>query len=284
MSLTEEELSKMRALGSTDAAASPDAESGSEASSEGSQPEEKVKPQEESDDVTGTSEPNNPQGTVVEEHRVPYSRFETVNERAVRAEAELELLKEQLTKAQSQPTYQDPGELPADWVELYGDTEASKRAWIRQQDSDRKRFAALEETAVKKAVESLQKVQSEAAAQEAEATQYIGESFDDYLGKNKKSFSEKEQEAILDIVDGMTPVGEDGKYVADPTFFIPKAVELYELRKAHVEASKKASRRDATQLVGANSDSSHPTPVDTFRSGDWDSWRNNPMLPKESNN
>lgn len=259
-----------------DAAAIPDSnDEGSETSTEGSQPEQKA----ETEESTESEESSSSQKDVVEESRVPYSRFKTVNdeketamERAIRAETELEVMRRQSSVTSN-------GELPDYWVELYGDSDISKRAWGAEQ----KRLAVIEEGAAKRAVEGLQKQQREQAKQEEQAVANMENAFDDYAGKNKRNFSDTETSAILDIMDELSPKDEYGNYEVDPVRYLERAVEIHDLRQVKSTSARNVAKRRAASLTGASSDGEPSNEkVGHFQPGSWDSWRNNPILPKDN--
>lgn len=269
-----------------DAAAIPDDESGSVAPTEGSQPEQEVEKEEEetndeaATEATNESEEEAEEETVVPESRVPYSRFEKVNERAIKAEMEREFLRTQLEAAQRNQSSQPvtDGTLPDYWVELYGDSDLSRKAWSAEQ----KRMEVIQETATQRAFENLQKAQREEAQLETQSAEEITNSLDDFQAQAKRTLSKAERNSILDIMDEFTPKDEHGNYAA-PLLAVEKAAEIYDLRNTTASASKKAARRNAATLAGASSEGA-PSGSDKethFRAGAWDSWRNSPLLPRD---
>lgn len=281
----EEELKKLRAQVDAGETAQPDADEDEETdtSSEGSQPEKKSETEDESTDEDAASDADNSQETDEKDPpRIPYSRFESVNEAKIRAEMELELLKQQLAQrdAPSSRTQEiSEHNPPSEFLELYGDTPESRNAWKVQMQLDTKRFAAIEESAAKRAVESLKAAQIQEAQEVEERVDDMQSSFDEFSAQNKRPLSDLEQDKILDIIDEFTPKDEQGNYVAH---FIPvdKAVEIYDLRSSKSSAKKIESKRKASILAGASSEG-EPSSGDKgshFRAGQWDSWRNNPLL------
>jgi hypothetical protein len=269
--LSEEELQKLRNEVDSGAAAQPDDEESEDevTPAEESQTKEEMEKEESEEDSKSEEK---------EEARIPYSRFETVNERAIRAEQELQDLKAQYANQPSQP--QATGDMSPEWVELYGDSDASKRAWQLQQGMLEKSLSAIKDEAAKQAVASLQRVQSEQAQQEAKVVEDMENAFTDFGAKNKRTFSDSEQSAILDIMDDFTPKNDDGKYIISPLSYLEKAVQFHDMQVAQASLSKKEARRKAVTLTSAGSEGepSNNKSNDHIRAGDWDSWRNNPLL------
>lgn len=270
-----------------DAAAIPDDESGAAAPTAGSQPEEEVEnvTEEKTNDeaateATNESEEEAEEETVVPESRVPYSRFEKVNERAIKAEMERDIMRQQLEASQRNQSSQtvSDGTLPDYWVELYGDSDLSRKAYAAEE----RRMEAIEEKAATRAVENLQKAQREAVEAEAESAEEIVNSLDDYQAQSKRALTKTERDGILDIMDEFTPKDAQGNYAA-PLLDVNKAAEIYDLRNTTASASKKAARRNAATLAGATSEgaTSGSDKETHFRAGAWDSWRNSPLLPRD---
>ncbi len=183
----------------------------------------------------------------VEENKVPYSRFKNIHNRALEAEAEAERWRQRAeeieqtrTARHEVPEYSD---MPSYWVELYGDSEASQKAWQiqerREQDIERRAYEAGQRGAEELEQRQQQRVDSNVAA--------IDSNFDllaDYVGRD---LTDKEQSAILDIVDDFTPKDEHGRY-AGPLIPFEKAWEMYELKQSSATASKRKDRDSVASL------------------------------------
>lgn len=224
-----------------------------------------------------TSEPVTPaEETVVEDEpaRIPYSRFETVHERAVKAEAELEFLRSQ--RQETAEPVQFTGDLPEKWVKLYGDNEASREAYGLYKEGIKEEFKTMRG-------ELVNEVRQEEYTREKEAEKTADEwatTISDFGAKNSRKFSDAEQSALLDVMDELAPKDDRGMYVVSPITYLEKAVELYDLRNQRQNFSKKEAKRKAASLAGASGEGE---PNDTqsdghFRPGQWDSWRNSPQL------
>lgn len=269
------------------AAALPDDESSTDTSTEGSQPEQKV---EEGDD-TGEADSQADNDSAddadkddVEEARIPYSRFETMHERAVKAEAAALAAEQELERRRSDSNNRDAGgeykgELPSYWVELWGDNDLSRRAF----NAEQQRMSVIQEDAARKAVEAVEQRQTEAQQRVEKTVEDMETAFVDFQAKSKRSLTDNEQSSVLDIMDELAPKDPKGNYQVDPTVFLEKAVELYDLRQLKATGKTREAKRKAAVLAGTSTDSapSGSDGVTHFRPGEWDSWRNNPLLPKD---
>lgn len=278
--MTEDELNKMRALRNSDTSAQPDAEEteGTDTSTEDSQSEQEV--EDDTEEESEGADTSSSQKDVVEEARVPYSRFETVNERAIKAEQEAKMLREQLEANRGSSNQTAPsGDLPGYWVELYGDSDLSRQAWAAEQ----KRLTAMQESVAQKAVEAVEKRQAENAKFEEDTINRMVNVFDDFGSKNKRTFTDVEQSAILDIMDELSPKDETGRYEVDPVRYLDRAVEIHDLRQVKTSGKRIEAKRKAASLAGASSDGAPQGNEKSghFVAGNWDSWRNNPLLPKD---
>lgn len=224
----------------------------------------------------GASEPATPDeaDVMTDPPRVPYSRFETVNERAIRAEAELELLKQQREDKPDAVVF--TGDLPEKWVRLYGDNDASREAYGLYKTGIKEEFQSMRQ-------DLLNEVRAEERRREVEAEKEANEwatKISDYGLKNARSFTDAEQSALLDVMDELAPKDDKGMYLVSPISYLPQAVELYDLRNQKANFSKKEAKRKATEIAGAKGEG-EPEPITSdshFRPGQWDSWRNNPII------
>lgn len=214
--------------------------------------------------------------------RIPYSRFENVSRARREAEAEAEKWRQralELEEARFTRPVQDT-DVPAYWLELYGDTEQTRKAysvWQKGQESELRRVEQLAEQKALEAVERQQKQQTEAYEQNLSTIEDGLTSLEEKIGR---VLTEKEEDALLSIVDEYTPQ-EDGQYLGALLPF-EKAWEIYELKtKASKEPSKK-SRDNVATIISAGSNSLHSDQAERdkqFRPGVWGQWVN--RLPKE---
>lgn len=197
--------------------------------------------------------------------RIPYSRFESVNAARIEAETRLRLLEEEreeerLARA-SQPT--DAG-LPAYWVKLYGDSDASKEAYaLRQQE-----LKDMEEVVRENVRQSILEEQAQAEQHTEELVEDWSSQIDDFAATRKRKFSDADTDAILDVMDELTPKDNEGNYVVEPIQYLERAVELYDLRAEKANASKRVSKQQTTRLASAKGEGALITPTKEW-TGDW---------------
>lgn len=181
-----------------------------------------------------------------EESKVPYSRFKKFHQEAreAREEAEKWRLEAERLKNQPEPTkYSD--ELPPQWAKLYGDSDASKDAWKVQQDLNRQ----IREDALKEAREAVRNERYEEAQRIEDNVGQIDSSFEDLSAFIGRDLTEKEQSALLDIVDEFTPKDRYGNYAGETTS-LEKAWEVYELKNNISKAPKTQARDTVAALTG----------------------------------
>jgi hypothetical protein len=188
----------------------------------------------------------------VEETKVPYSRFKNIHERAKEAEAQADYYRQRAEELEqsrsSRHEQEDETEMPSYWKKLYGDSEASQEAWTIQQQ----REEAIERRAYEagqRGAEELKYVEREKINQNV-AT--IDEHFEDLEARIGRDLSEKEQSAILDIVDDYTAKDNDGNYQGALMPF-DKAWEVYELKNASSRSATRQSRDNVAALSGTSS-------------------------------
>lgn len=187
----------------------------------------------------------------VEENKVPYSRFKNIHTRALEAEAEAEKWRQRAEAIEQNHTRRDTTEtedMPSYWKELYGDSEASQKAWQIQQ----RREEAIEQKAYEAGQRGAQELEYKQRERIDSNIAMIDENFEDlsaYIGRN---LTAKEQSAILDIVDDYTPKDNDGSYLGAIMSF-DKAWEIYELKQ---NSGKSVQRKDRDSVAALSATSS----------------------------
>lgn len=224
---------------------------------------------------------------VVDEQKVPYSRFSTALSRAKEAEREAEEarrhameLEERLRTREYQPSYAPQGEqgveiykgvLPGSWIRLYGDSDASREAYslelIRQRE--------IEERAERRAIEAYERRSTEERQALSSNERLIDDRLEDLSALLGRDLTEKEESAVLDIVDEYTPKDEYGNYAGD-TIPFEKAWEIYEMRNEHVAQAAKKSRSNATAATSTRTEG-EPTGreknYENWNPQDWNAYR-----------
>ena len=204
--------------------------------------------------------------TVADKARVPYSRFETVNERAIRAEERLKVLEEQL---QTKSTVSDEDiSVPAEWVELYGDSDAAKRAYALQLQS----LERMREETITHTLEEIAKRQEAKQSEQEQNLEYIEDNLAKFQEKLGRDLTEAEESAILDIQDEFTPKDDKGNYIA-PLLSADKAFEVYGLRTGNATAKKTIARRKVVAVTGSSSEGDNSNSFADFKPGEYGSWR-----------
>lgn len=221
---------------------------------------EETKPETESPSPVGSEEE--------EEQKVPYSRFKKKLDEATEYSTKVKYLEEQLEemKKSSASKTQEDSEIPAEWVELYGDSETSRKAWNLQKQLDEKRQQQIVENAIKTLQEREQKAQESLIQNE----ELIETNLAELATKTGIKLTPAMEEEILNIVDEFSPVDKNNKYIT--LFPFEKAYEIYKLRntakgKVTQEARKKVADITGNSTQGESSETSVP-----FERG-WDNWR-----------
>ena len=211
----------------------------------------------------------------VGETKVPYSRFKNVNEARREAEAEAEKWRaraEELEQRKYESAKEITDEMPSDWKELYGDSEASEKAWKIQQ----KREQAIEQRAYEAGQRGASELKQVETQRINENLSVIDENFEDLTAIIGRDLTEKEQSAILDIVDTYTAKDEEGNY-AGAVMPFDKAWEIYELKQNSGKAQTRKSRDNVASLSSTNTQGEPDIKEEqakNFNPLNWSAWRN----------
>jgi hypothetical protein len=252
MNIPQEELDKLNNVSVEDVF--PEEIQEEDQQEETEQPEEQVK-----EEVSVSPD----EDTVADEARIPYSRFEKVNERALRAEERLKILEEQMTAKTE--TKSNELEMPEEWIELYGNSDAAKRAYELQL----KREEKLQEQLIER-IEAQKKQEEETIKNNIS---YIDQQLTEFQGKLGRKLSETEENAILDIQDEFTQKDANGNYLTQ-LLSPEKAYEIYSLRQEKTIMAKKQAKNRVLSVTGAGSESEVDTTSNAdFNPSAWGSWR-----------
>ena len=205
-----------------------------------------------------------------EESKVPYSRFKKFHDRALEAETEAAKWRE-IAEKKEPSVDKVESELPSFWVELYGDSDASKRAWKIQSEQNE----ALISKAREEAIEAVRNEKYEETERVEKNVEYIDSQFENLSALVGRDLTEKEQSAVLDIVDEYTPKDKDGNYSGD-IIPIEKAWEVYELKQGISKAPKQASRDNVASLSGASTQGTPDARIEqdkSFNPLDWGAYK-----------
>lgn len=211
----------------------------------------------------------------VEENRVPYSRFKNIHSRALEAERMAAQYEAELQALRTQQVYREPvreeASLPSYWVEMYGDSAASKRAWEIQQEQNN----LIRQQAREEALSAVREEREMESTRISENLETIDERLDALSAFVGRDLSDREQSAILDIVDEYTPQDEDGNYLGEVIPF-EKAWEIYELKNQVSASPRKQARNSIAGISGSQTQGETSIGGDksnNFNPLDWDAWR-----------
>jgi hypothetical protein len=205
-----------------------------------------------------------------EENKVPYSRFKKFHERAIEAEREAREWQAKYEANQRVEPAKVETDMPDWWEEMYGDSEASMKAYQIHQRQEEATIQRAEE----RAIAALQERVERESRQTQENIEQIDEQFEDLSSFVGRDLTEKEQSAILDIIDDYTPKGDDGKYLG-ATLPIDKAWEIYELKNEASKAPQRQSRNNVAALSNSNSqgDPDAEEKNKNFNPMNWSGWK-----------
>ncbi len=234
MDIPQEELDKLNSTEDKGEDFFPDAE-------EEEAPEVKEDVEEEQETVSSSAD----EDVVADKARVPYSRFETMHERAIRAEERAKLLEEQQATKTTDQEVTDP--LLNKFINLYGDNDEAREAYSIQVE--------MNNEMVRQSFNKIKEEQAKAEQEQKNSLNQLEQGLDDLSQSLGRKLSETEQSSILDIQDEFAVKDEQGNYLA-PLISTDKAYEIYTLRTSKDKSSKSVARRKVVSLTGSSSDSS----------------------------
>lgn len=199
------------------------------------------------------------------EQKVPYSRFKRKTEEAATKIRFLEEKLEEFSKSKTQTENETPA-MPPEWIELYGNSDASAKAWNVQVKLDIKR----EEASIERMLSMAQRQEEEAQDALVQNEEIIDDTLMELQEKRGIKLTPKMEDAILDIVDEFSPTGSDGKYIS--LFPFDKALEIYELRQGSKVRSTQNARTQVANLTG-NSNAGDISDGAISQKRGWDAWR-----------
>lgn len=209
--------------------------------------------------------------------KVPYSRFEArvkAAQEADRLRLEAEERAEHwkaIAEAKNPPSSATDAQAPDWWVEMYGDSENSLKAW-KVQDAANER---LKKEARDEAVRAYREEAQADKTREQENLDKIESGIASVESVAGRTLTEKEQSEVLDIVDEWTPKDAEGNYLGAPIPF-EKAWEIHELRGAAAKVPKTAARNAAASASAATNAGDVNVQADRnkdFDPRDWDAYK-----------
>lgn len=203
------------------------------------------------------------------EQKVPYSRFSKIVRERDEDRNRIQMLEdtlEQLKQSKVAESTPEDVNVPKEWVELYGDSDVSKRAYQIQLQ----REAELQEQIIEKTLERYNQNLSQQEKQLEENEGIIEQGLETLQENIGRKITPQVEEKILAIVDEFSPVGKDGKYIT--LFPFDKAYEIYELRNAKLGQATKQARSQVASLTGNTSEGDADSTTEPYKRG-WDHWR-----------
>lgn len=218
----------------------------------------------------------------VSEQKVPYSRFETVSRRAREAEEAAEDAQRKYDEllshreaSREDTTQHEPesyrGSLPVYWVKMYGDNDVSREAYAYELE----RQSSIREEARREALEAVREERTTEGKVLSQNERIIDDRLDslsNYLGR---SVTEREEAALLDIVDEYTPKDDEGNYAGDLIGF-DKAWDIYQMSQGASASRTRQARSGAVMATGSRS-SGEPTGQakdnSDFNPRDWNAYK-----------
>jgi hypothetical protein len=206
----------------------------------------------------------------VEESKVPYSRFKKFHDEALELRQEIESLR---TKSYEAPEREEApqDEIPSFWKELYGDSDASTRAWKIQSEQNE----ALIQKAREEAREAVRSERQEEVKRNEQNLSILDDHLEQVSAVAGHDLTEKEESAVLDIIDDYTPKDVNGNY-AGAMLSPDKAWEIYELKQQVVKGPRAQARDEVASLTNAASQG-QPDQEEknkSFNPLDWGSYKN----------
>lgn len=225
--------------------------------------------QNEEQDPASSGESNNE-----DESRVPYSRFSQVLSAKKELADENEKLKSELEKLSQTSTSEttDTSSLPAWWVKMYGDDDASVDAYNNG-------WVQMTQEAKKLAIQELKQEQQRIAETTQKNEQVILDSIAQVESSIKRTLTEEEKRGLLLTVDEYTPKDANGVYTSD-LFPFEKAWKIYSVEN-NVETQKKSDVKKEAQkrIAGLSSTNNDETPDGSSNQTEervsWGQWRDN---------
>ena len=227
-------------------------------------------------DKKGTDAPVGDNDQIVDDkpNTVKYSRFKVMHDRAIEAEREAEVWRAR-AEAFSQPKEREEspltGDVPAYWIELYGNSEASQKAWKIQQRANQELIAEAQQ----RAIDMVRQERVVEAEQVDENIDKLDNNFEELEALVERDLTDAEQSAVLDIVDEFSPKDNQGNYLGEILPF-EKAWEVYEMRQEVAKAPHARSRDGVAALSGRQSQGEAGATNDrdkNFNPLDWNAWR-----------
>lgn len=208
---------------------------------------------------------------VVEEDKVPKSRFLTMHQRAIEAEKALRQFEIERDNAPDDvKPVADDADLKKFYTTTFGETELADKLY----QAELARLDAIESRATDKAYERL--TQREQVDQKAieDRVSAIDTAFEELSITTGKDLTDDDQVAILDIVEKYSPKDKNGKIPEDYLMSFDDAYEIYQMQ-SEVAKPNKTNRNAVAALSGTRSQGAPDASSDSnWRPGQRARWEN----------
>lgn len=244
--------------------------------------------QSQSEEQVTTPSSGGEQNPVVEEQRVPYSRFETVRKarheaeaRASEAEQRLQAVlsrREEYQRENAPSVNNDSSEYKGKdwerWTRLYGDTPQTREAFQIEKERVQEFYEKAEKRALD-AVRSERESESRALSQNENLIDLRLDELSEFVGR---PMNPQEEDAVLQLVDEFTPKDQYGNYIKGALFPFEKAWRIYEMQREQASYKTREKRRVPTALSSTRTDSESVQSLKDkedkdFDPRDWGAWK-----------
>lgn len=237
--------------------------------------EPSVEVQPEVAEVEKTEPEEEPTAPSEEEQKVPYSRFKKFHDEAIELRREAAERQAEIDALKARSNHIEPastdGEPTAEWLEMYGDSEASKRAY----QLELRRQEAVFKQAEERAIQAVRNEQNKEKDREKENLSLLDNHLESVAAIAGRDLTEKEQSKVLDIIDSYTAKDDAGNYLGA---MIPadKAWRIYELEQKASLAPKIESRNKVAAIAAQQTQGSTGMAADKDKDFDplrWPEWK-----------
>lgn len=213
--------------------------------------------------------------TVVEEDKVPKSRFLTMHQRAIEAERALRQFEiERANEPEPTRPVADDADLKKFYTTTFGETELAEKLY----QAEIVRLSAIEEKAADRAYERLSQREQIQERVIEERVSSMDSAFEKLSIVTGKDLSDDEQVAILDIIEKYSPKDKNGKIPEEYLMSLDDAYEIYQMQSEAAKPSRSA-RNAVASLSSARSQGTSAGDSDAnWRPGQRGRWEN--KLPK----
>lgn len=216
---------------------------------------------EQKDDDTVTDPSDDDKGNKV---RIPRSRLKTLTDKLDSYESRMAQMERDyqeriaaLEKARSQPS----DELPPEWVNLHGDSDASKALYRSTHELSRREFQAM--------LEQVERERTAKEAQQREVIQALEESFDEQMDSLEASLgrnlTDSQKEQIMEVVGKYSPRASDDPDRFSSYISIQSAYDIWKMGTKPNQAKEEIARIAGAPSSGTPGNGNSNMSIDDVR-------------------